>query len=74
VASPALQGTTNTLVNAEQPSISPQLGGSTAPRRFACRAGGFKGEFGLSSEFSGEVFEPLKCQVFFKTFVLYSAL
>jgi hypothetical protein len=37
-------------------------------------ADGAEGEVDLSSELEGEVFEPLRNQDFFKTFVLHSEL
>ena len=37
-------------------------------------ADGAEGEVDLSSELAGEVFEPLKNQEFFKSFVLHSEL
>ncbi len=37
-------------------------------------ADGAEGEVDLSSELEGEVFEPLKNQEFFKSFVLHSEL
>ena len=39
-----------------------------------CFADGAEGEVDLSSELVGEVFEPLKNEEFFKSFVLHSEL
>ena len=47
------------------------VGNHTIWLRFA---DGAEGEVDLSSELNGEVFEPLKNQDFFKTFVLHSEL